>query len=71
MRILRILQSQSLPCRCFVGVYETYDGQTVRIIEEQGRGCREASHRPGCIVRRRQQAEAAPDRFRDMGTPGR
>jgi hypothetical protein len=64
MRILRILQSQSLPCRCFVGVYETYDGQTVRIIEESGKGCSEALHRPGFIVRRR-QPEAALDRGRE------
>ncbi len=66
MRILRILQSQSLPCRCFVGVYETYDGQTVRIIEESGKGCKEALHRPGVIVRWR-QADSAVDRGRDIG----
>ena len=66
MRILRILQSQSLLCRCFVGVYETYDGQTGRIIEESGKGCTEASHRPGLIVRWR-QAESAPNRGRDVG----
>jgi hypothetical protein len=67
MRILRILQSQSLPCRCFVGVYETYDGQTVRIIEELGKGCKEALHQPGVIVRWR-QAEAPLDQGRDTGT---
>jgi hypothetical protein len=50
MRILRILRSQALPCRCFVGVYETYAGQTVRIIEEPGPGCRESLHKPGRVV---------------------
>jgi hypothetical protein len=64
MRILRILQGQSLSCRCFVGVYETYDGQTVRIIEESGKGCKEASHRPGVVLAWR-QADAALDKGRD------
>jgi hypothetical protein len=47
MRILRVLQSQSLACGCFVGVYETYDADTVAIVEEPGSGCREQGHQPG------------------------
>lgn len=50
MRLLRILQSRSLPCHCFVGVYETYDGRTVTIIEEPGRGCPVSLHRPGVEI---------------------
>ncbi len=41
MRILRVLQSQSLSCGCFVGVYETYGGPAVTIVEETGRECRD------------------------------
>jgi hypothetical protein len=59
MRILRILQSQSLPCRCFVGVYETYGGQTVRIVEEPGANCQDSLHRPGFVVDT-SQMEPAP-----------
>jgi hypothetical protein len=50
MRILRILQSQSLPCGCFVGVYETYEGRTVAIVEESGTGCPNPAHRQGRSV---------------------
>lgn len=50
MRILRVLQSQSLLCRCFVGVYETYDGRTLHIIDEPAAGCRESLHQPGYVV---------------------
>ncbi len=47
MRILRVVGSESLPCGCFVGYYETYAGKTVQVIEEQGTYCRESTHRPG------------------------
>jgi hypothetical protein len=47
MRILRIVQSRSLPCGCFVGLYETYDGSTVAIVEEPGRECGSAGHEAG------------------------
>ena len=47
MRILRVLQSQSLSCGCFVGVYETYEGKTVTIVDEPGAGCREDGHKAG------------------------
>ena len=51
MRILRIVQSHTLPCHCFVGVYETYEGGTVQIIEEPGTVCGEPEHKPGVVVR--------------------
>jgi len=47
MRILRILQSHSMPCGCFVGIYETYEGRTVTIVEEPAATCRHPSHREG------------------------
>jgi hypothetical protein len=50
MRILRVLQSQFLPCHCFVGVYETYDARTVRIVEVCANGCETPMHEPGTVI---------------------
>ena len=50
MRILRGLSSQCLPCGCFVGVYETYDGEIVTILDAKGTGCRDLSHRDGKMI---------------------
>ena len=52
MRILRGLSSKWLPCECLVGVYETYDGLVVTIVDAKGTGCEDASHRTGQIVPR-------------------
>jgi hypothetical protein len=50
MRILRGLSSRCLPCGCLAGVYETYDGLIVTIIDAKGTECDDASHRDGKIV---------------------
>ncbi len=47
MRILRVVGSKLLPCGCFVGLYETYDGPTVQIVEERGLTCVDVRHVPG------------------------
>lgn len=52
MRILRGLSSKWLPCECLVGVYETYDGLVVTIVDAKGTGCANPSHRNGQIVSR-------------------
>ena len=52
MRILRGLSSKWLACECLVGVYETYDGHVVTIVDAKGTGCEDASHRTGQIVPR-------------------
>ena len=52
MRILRGLSSQWLPCECLVGIYETYEGVVVTIVDAKGTGCADASHRTGLIVPR-------------------
>ncbi len=49
-RILRGLGSRSLTCGCFVGVYETYDGETVDIVEERGPRCDVPAHQEGRIA---------------------
>jgi hypothetical protein len=50
MRILRGVGSELLPCGCFVGLYETYSGPTVQIVEERGVSCGEPRHEPGVQV---------------------
>ena len=52
MRILRGLSSKWLPCECLVGIYETYDGLVVMIVDAKGTGCAEPSHRSGHVVPR-------------------
>ena len=51
LRILRVVGSRSLMCGCFVGLYETYDGATVEIVDERGRRCTDGSHVTGQVTR--------------------
>jgi hypothetical protein len=46
MRILRALSSRFLWCGCLVGVYETYGGEIVAVIDVRGRTCAEPEHVP-------------------------
>jgi hypothetical protein len=50
MRILRGLGGRTLPCGCLTGVYETYDGNVVRILDERGENCRNPAHQAGHSV---------------------
>jgi hypothetical protein len=50
MRILRGLNSHELDCGCLLGVYETYDGLVVRLIDAVSDRCTNPGHRPGNIV---------------------
>ena len=47
MRILRGVGSQVLPCGCLVGLYETYDGRSVAILDAQDEECPRQEHRQG------------------------
>jgi hypothetical protein len=47
MRILRGLTSRLLPCGCIAGVYETYDGKVVTLLDDRQPGCPESSHVSG------------------------
>ncbi len=47
MHILRVLGSRLLPCGCFVGRYEAFDGSTVDIIDEVSPTCHDTTHRIG------------------------
>jgi hypothetical protein len=50
MRILRGLSSRLLACGCVAGVYETYDGRVVAIIDAPGADCTDERHVRGKIL---------------------
>ena len=43
--ILRGLGSRTLACGCVVGLYETYDGRAVAILDVRGTACTNTGHR--------------------------
>ena len=45
MRILRALTSEAQTCGCLLGIYETYSGDVVKLVDSTGRACR--AHRVG------------------------
>jgi hypothetical protein len=47
MRILRGLTSRLLPCGCIAGVYETYDGTVVTLLDHRHAHCHESAHIAG------------------------
>ena len=47
MRILRGLTSHVLPCGCVAGVYETYEGGIVTLLDERDATCQIAAHQTG------------------------
>ena len=50
MRILRGLSSRFLPCGCLVGIYETYQAETVAILDARSESCVDPAHRTGQVV---------------------
>jgi hypothetical protein len=50
MRILRGLSSKFLPCGCLVGIYETYDAETVAVLDAPAQSCVHPAHRAGSVV---------------------
>lgn len=49
MRILRGLSSKLLACGCIAGVYETYDGHVVTVIDALAASCAEG-HTAGNVI---------------------
>lgn len=47
MRILRGLTSRLLACGCIAGVYETYDGAVVTLLDDRHPSCGDPSHVDG------------------------
>jgi hypothetical protein len=66
MRILRGLRGTVLACGCLAGVYETYDGQVVGLLDSRGPDCRNPRHRPGSRL-----SEPLPGDDPRPGRPGR
>jgi hypothetical protein len=50
MRILRGVGSRTLPCGCLIGLYETYKGPIVALIDARGSTCSDAAHRVDAAV---------------------
>ena len=50
MRILRGVSSRLLPCGCLTGVYETYDGEIVVIVDARGPTCADTAHADGNLI---------------------
>jgi len=59
-RILRGLTSERLACGCVRGVYETYDGRVVTVLDAVGDLCRRPGHQPGRIDERAEGDDTAP-----------
>jgi hypothetical protein len=47
MRILRGLTSRLLLCGCVAGIYETYDGEVVTLLDERQPTCQDNTHKDG------------------------
>lgn len=68
MRILRGLTSRLLPCGCIAGVYETYDGTVVTLLDDRQAGCSDPRHVTGrevpelAVIERRSEVALHPDR---------
>ena len=50
MRILKGLSSRFLACGCVAGVYETYDGLIIAVIDAPGSSCDNDRHGRGKVV---------------------
>ena len=50
MAILRGVSSRQLPCGCLVGVYETYEGEIVSIVDARRGSCVDPAHEEGKTV---------------------
>jgi len=60
-RILRGLTSERLACGCVRGVYETYDGRVVAVIDVLGDRCRVSRHEQGRVEELSHEASGEPE----------
>jgi hypothetical protein len=51
MRILRVVGSRTLPCGCLTGLYETYSGACVELLDHISENCVVTLHREGPALR--------------------
>jgi hypothetical protein len=70
MRVRRVLSSRRLVCGCLAGIYETYAGPAVTIIDDRGTTCAHPEHQPGRPVRVGDEPSGTlpPDQNRRMTT---
>lgn len=50
MRLLRGLTSKLLTCGCLVGIYETYEGTVIKVIDVRGSICSCSDHRERAVL---------------------
>jgi hypothetical protein len=50
MRILRGIGSRLLPCGCSVGLYETYGGRSVALVDNHHPLCPDATHQVNAAI---------------------
>jgi hypothetical protein len=49
-RILRGLSSRLLPCGCLLGIYETYEGTVVGLVDAKAANCAISAHSGGNVL---------------------
>ena len=49
-RILRGLSSKILPCGCLLGIYETYEGTVIGLVDAKGATCAISAHGDGKVI---------------------
>ena len=49
-RILRGLSSRLLPCGCLLGIYETYEGSVIGLVDLKSAKCADRTHDGGTII---------------------
>jgi hypothetical protein len=49
-RILRGLSSRVLPCGCLLGIYETYEGSVIGLVDLKSAKCADRAHDGGTII---------------------
>lgn len=60
-RILRGLSSKLMPCGCLLGVYETYEGSIVGLIDAKSAQCTNVDHDGGNVLPVHDDEEVQPD----------
>jgi hypothetical protein len=67
--ILRGLGSRVLPCGCLVGLYETYGGAVVGLVDGVDATCQDPHHRLDATVPATDGAQSAGDQESNAGPP--
>jgi hypothetical protein len=63
-RVQRGLSSRFLPCGCLAGIYETYNGKVIAIVDARSATCADPAHAIGRSI-------AVPDGHQPVAPPPR